>query len=101
MRAAIGIARKLFSIKVEVFERIRGPENGCSAVRIEYLCVILACGVYTASVRVSACFYTHGRESAVSRNIAIDDLSHSNMAAIGHQIESLSLDTRRSHRSPF
>ena len=90
----VGIARKLLGVEVEVFEGIGGPKVGGFPVGIEYLCVVLACGVYTADVRVSACLSAYCRGSAVSRDITIDDLSHSNMATIRHQIESLRLHTR-------
>lgn len=99
--AAVGVARKLLWVEVKVLERIGGPEIGGLAVRVEDLGVELACSVYTANMRVSACFFAYRRSSAVLRDIAVYDLSHSNMPTICHQVESLCLDTRRSHCSPF
>lgn len=49
------------------------------------------------SVRLSV----HDRGSVVLRDIAVDDLSHSNMATVRHQIECLCLHTRRGHCSPL
>ena len=52
----VSITGKLVRVELEVLERIRGPEIRDFAIRVEDLCVELACGVYTASMRVSACF---------------------------------------------
>ena len=75
---------------------MRGFTVGIEDFRIE-----LACGMYAASVMVSVWFSAYGRGRAILRDIAVDDLSHPNMATIRHQIESLCLHTGRGHCSPL
>ena len=99
--AVIRVARKFLVVEVEVLEGIGGPEVWGFPVGIEDFRVELACGVYTTNMRLSACFSVCGRGSAISRNVAVDDLSHSNMPTIRRQIESLCLHTCRSHCSPL
>ena len=82
--AIVGIAGKLLGVKVEVLQRIGGPEVGGVTIGIEDLGIELACSVYTAGIVVSVRLSASGRGSAVLRDIAVDDLSHSNMATIRH-----------------
>ena len=96
----IGVEGKPAVVEAVVLQSIGRPQGRLLAVGVEYLGVELACDANAAGRPVSITRRSNAGWASISRDIAIDHLSHGQMSGFGHDVERLRLDAGGLQRRP-